>query len=368
MRVPPKVSVRIQSVNHKTENLNRDTSLLRESEAGGAGRNIVDNVLALEEDVTEDVEANAIVGLNSTEACAGARGERSVVDELARHGLGDAADGDGEVGQSSGAREHVATLCVVDLGTGDLGVVRLCDRGVDVDQGCAGVDDTGDATLDGCCGTDAVSGGGETPETLARIHVDVGDGAGVLCAVDETKVVGTSGVVLKVNSEELLSKAALDGVEEGLLRSWRDGVDGAEGQSEKAVGVLILAERRRHGSSSLYGLRGGSHASNGDLVSVDLAGRTRTVAVADLPGVAALDLGGIDLVVVVAGKLGGGLEGGKDPARRSLALVRRFKVQFGLQISRSGVEVKVDSGGSDGDGAKVGRVVVVAGVGGLRAL
>lgn len=40
---------------------------------------------------------------------------------------------------------------------------------------------------------------------------------------------------------------------------------------------------------------------------------------------------------------------------------------FCLQISRSGIKVKVDSGGTNGDRAQVGRVIVVAGVSGLRA-
>jgi hypothetical protein len=76
--------------------LGRDTSLLRETEARAAGGNIVDNVLALEEDVTEDVEPDTRVILNTAEAGAGAARDRGVVDEPARHGLSNAANGDGE--------------------------------------------------------------------------------------------------------------------------------------------------------------------------------------------------------------------------------------------------------------------------------
>lgn len=43
------------------------------------------------------------------------------------------------------------------------------------------------------------------------------------------------------------------------------------------------------------------------------------VTVTDAPCVAALDLGGIDLVVVVTSKLGRGLEAGEDPAVTLLA-------------------------------------------------
>ena len=160
--------------------LNRNTSLLRETEARAAGRNVVDNVLALEEDVTEDVEANALIGLDATEAGAAAARDGCVVNKLARHGLGDAADGDGKVGQGGTAGEHVAALCVIDFGAANLGVVCLCDCGVDVDQGCAGVNDTGDVGLDGSRGADGVASCGEAPEALAGVDVDVGDGSSVL--------------------------------------------------------------------------------------------------------------------------------------------------------------------------------------------
>ena len=69
----------------------------------------------------------------------------------------------------------------------------------------------------------------------------------------------------------------------------------------------------------------------------------------------------------MAGKLGGGLEGGEDPAVRLLVSIqtRTAVDRLYLQISRSSVEVKVDSGGSNSDRAEVGRVVVIAGVGGV---
>jgi hypothetical protein len=243
----------------------------------------VDHVLALEEDVAEDVQAEAVVGLDATEAGAAAGGDGRVVDELSGHGLGDAADGDGEVGEGGRAREDVAALVVVDLGAADLGVVGFCDGSVDVDQGSASVGDALDAGADSGGGADRIACGGEAPEALAVVDGGVGDGTGVLGAVDEAEVVGTGGVVLEVDGEELLGKRALDGVEEGFLGSGRDGVDAAEGKTEKTVGVGVLGELRRDRSSGLDGLRGGSYASNGDLISVDLAGRTGAVTVGDSP-------------------------------------------------------------------------------------
>lgn len=149
---------------------------------------------------------------------------------------------------------------------------------------------------------------------MAVVDAGVGDGTSVLGGVDETEVVGTGSVVLEVHREERLGKRRLDGVKESLLGSGGDSVDRAESETKETVSVLVLAELRRDGSGSLNGLGGGSDTSNGDLVSVDLASRAGTVTVADLPCVTALDLGVIDLVVVMASKLRRGLEGGEDPA------------------------------------------------------
>lgn len=283
--------------------LGRDTRLLSETKARRARGDVVDDVLALKEDVAEDVEADFVVGLDAAEAGAGASPDRRVVDVLAGHGLGNAADGDGEVGQSRRARENVAALGAVVLCTADLGIVGLHNGSVKVDQGCAGIDNGVDAGPDSCGGANRVAARGEAPETLAVVDVDIGDGTGVLLGVDEAEVVGTSGVVLQIDSEEGLRKRGLDGVEPRVLADGRDGVDRAESKTEETVSVTVLGELSRDGGSSLDSLGGGSHASNGDFVGIDLARCTGVVAVADLPGVAALELGGIDLVVVMAREL-----------------------------------------------------------------
>jgi hypothetical protein len=72
------------------ENSCLDALLLRESEPWGATARLEDNILALEEDVTENSETNALVGLDTTEASAVA--DRSVVDELAGNNLLNASD------------------------------------------------------------------------------------------------------------------------------------------------------------------------------------------------------------------------------------------------------------------------------------
>jgi hypothetical protein len=117
-----------------------NTSLLRESEPGAATARLEDNVLALEEDVTEDAEADTLVGLDTTEAGTVTNGR--IVDEPAGNSLLDSTHSNSKVGQSSSAGEDVTALGRRVLGTADLGVVGANNGGVGVDKGGAGVDDT----------------------------------------------------------------------------------------------------------------------------------------------------------------------------------------------------------------------------------
>lgn len=77
------------------------------------------------------------------------------------------------------------------------------------------------------------------PEALAAVDGNVGDGAGVLGAVDETKVVSTGSALLEVYGEELLAERGLDGVEEGGLLLGADSVDAAESKTEETIVVGI---------------------------------------------------------------------------------------------------------------------------------
>lgn len=155
------------------------TGLLRESEPGGAVGHVVHDVLGLQEDIAKDVEADAGVGLQAAEAGAAAVLERCVVDVFTRNNLLNTANRDAEVRQSGAAREGVPALSAVVDRSRHLGIVRLNDGGVDVDQSRAGVEDARD--LGGSSGAaDRVGGCAEAPESLAGINIDVGDGACVL--------------------------------------------------------------------------------------------------------------------------------------------------------------------------------------------
>jgi len=82
------------------------------------------------------------------------------------------------------------------------------------------------------------------PEALPTVDGDVGDGASVLGAVDEAKVIGAGCAFLQVDGEELLLQRGFDGVEESSLLLRSDSVDAAERQAEQAVVVGVLGELR----------------------------------------------------------------------------------------------------------------------------
>ena len=248
-----------------------------ESEPGD-GR-VEDDILALEEDVTKDGEADTSVGLDTTEA--GGACCRGEVDVGSGNGVLGAGDDDANRRESGRAREGVSTLAVVVLGTGDLGVVGG-DSGLgQVEEGGAGVSDGIDGGGDGGAAADGVTGGSELPESVGRVDVDVADGTGVLGGVNLAEVVGAGGVVLQAGGEDGQSERALDGVEEGGLLHRRHRVDAAEGEAEQAVGVSVLGEGARDGGGGLDGLGGRGHTADGDFVGVDLAGRARAVTVRD---------------------------------------------------------------------------------------
>lgn len=96
---------------------------------------VENDVLALEEDITEDGEANSRVALDTTEALGATSRDGSVVDVLAGNNGVVATNGHSEVRQSGGAREDVATSRVAVLGTGNLLVVGGNNRVREQEEG-----------------------------------------------------------------------------------------------------------------------------------------------------------------------------------------------------------------------------------------
>lgn len=177
------ICINLSLINHSTRPHNftsyLDADLVREADPRGA-RQLVNNILALQEDIAKDAEPNTIVGLDTAEASRRASLDRGVVDVLSRDALLDAVEGEAEVGQGGRAREHVAAVGGAVGGAGHFSVVGLDDGGGEVQERGARVGDAVDGRLGLGAGADRVTREGELPPALAGVDVDVGDGARVL--------------------------------------------------------------------------------------------------------------------------------------------------------------------------------------------
>jgi hypothetical protein len=120
--------------------------------------------------------------------------------------------------------------------------------------------------------------------------------------------------VLQSDCEERGVELRLDGVEECGLGLRLDGVDGAEGQAEKTVVVLVVDELLADLGGSFDSLAGGLDTADCDGVSVDITASRALVTVLDLPG-GASNLGAVatGLVDAVASLLGSGQFRREDP-------------------------------------------------------
>lgn len=165
-------------------------SLGSPADARGAGA-IEDNESSLESNITENVDANAGAGLQTTEASGAAISDGTVVHVGGRNSNASRANTEGEGGEGSRAGEDVATVGRAAGRSRDLGVVGSDDGGGEVEKGGAGIGDTRDAGGGEGVGADLVSGRGEHP-VLGLSDSGVGDGASVLGRVNGTESVGTS--------------------------------------------------------------------------------------------------------------------------------------------------------------------------------
>lgn len=250
-----------------------------------ASRSVVeDDELCLQKDITEDGLSDAGVALEATEAAA-ALGSGGVVHIASRHHGCVAFNLEGEVGKGGGAGEDVSAVGLAVGGSGDLGVVGGDEVVWEEEKGCSGVGDGGDALRDGGSRADGVPAGCEAPETLGVVHGGVGDAAGVLAGVDVAEVVATGGSLLQVGGEERGFEAGLGVGEEGLLLVRGDGVDGAEGQAQEAI-ALVLSELGANGFGQFDGLAGDGCTADVDDVGVDVAAGRAAISVADFPSLA----------------------------------------------------------------------------------
>ena len=248
---------------------------------------IEDSVDSLQENITEDVEADASVSLDTSEASRASGSDWRVVDVLAWNGEGLAANGYVEVWWGGRAWEGVSTLRLVKAGTLNLAVVRLDSAGWEVEERSASVSNGGaeaaGSRVVATCGRATSS---ELPKTLRVVHWNICDGTRVLGAVNVAKGVAAGCLVLEVYGEERLGEGAADGIEECRLLLGLHSVDAAERKTEETIIVGVLGERRRDRGGSFNCLRGSCYTANDHLVSVDIASCARLVTVGDIPGVA----------------------------------------------------------------------------------
>ena len=142
-------------------------------ETNARSRGVEDDVLALEEDVAKDAEANASVALDATEASTIT--VRSVVDVSTWDSVGNTTNHNTKVRKGSIARERVATSRFAVLSTADLLVVSSDNGAVNVEEGGASVSNSINGGALGGSTADRVTGGRELPEALGGLDVDVGD-------------------------------------------------------------------------------------------------------------------------------------------------------------------------------------------------
>lgn len=271
--------------------------LSRKPQLRSPSRVIKDHKLRLEEHVPENRLPDTAVALQPAKAAAALR-RRRVVQETARHDGGIPFDLEREVGQGGAAGEDVAAVGLAVGGAGHLAVVGGDEVVGEEEEGRSRVGDGGDALAHGGARADGVAARGEAPEPLRVVDGGVGDVARVLARVDVAEVVAAGLAFLQVGGEEGGVEAGFGVGEEGLDLVGRDGVDGAKGQAQEAV-ALVLSEFGADLFGQFDGLAGDRGSADVDHVSVDVAAGGAAVSIADAPGLAAVHFGGFGVCGVV---------------------------------------------------------------------
>ena len=262
-------------------------SLGRKPQLRSSRRIIKDDKLRLEEDVTKDGLPDAIIALETTETASTLR-SRCVVQVTTRDDRRVAFDLKGEIGKGGGAVENVSTVGLAVGGSRDLTVVGGDDVVGEEKERSSGVGNGGDALSDGGSGADGVPAGCKPPETLRVVDGGVGNVTGVLARINVAKVVTTRLALLQVGGEERRVEAGLGVGEESLLLVGGDGVDGAKGQAQEAI-ALVLSEFRADGFGQFDGLAGDGCTADIDNVRVYIATSWAAISVANVPSLASVN-------------------------------------------------------------------------------
>ena len=228
-----------------------------------------DDELCLEKDITENGLPDAAVALKTAEAASTLR-SGGVVHVASWHDGRVAFDLEGEVGKRGPAVQDLSTVGLAVGGSRNLRVVVGDEVVWEEEKGSSGVGDGGDALADWGSRAHGVPAAGEAPETLGIVHGGVGDIASVLAGVNVAEVVASWLTLLQVGGEEWGVEAGLGVGEEGLLLVGLDSVDRAEGETEKAI-ALILGEFRADGLGQLNGLAAYRCTADVDDIGVNVA-------------------------------------------------------------------------------------------------
>lgn len=254
---------------YHTSHVNHSQILGGEPKLRTASRVIKDDELRLEKDIAKDGLSDTRVALEPTEAASALRSGR-VVHVASRHHGRVSFDLEREVGKGRVAAKDVSAIGLAVGGSRDLGVVGGYEVIWEEEKGGSGVGDGRDALADWRSRADGVPAACEAPESLGVVDRGVGDVASVLAGVNVAKVVATGRTLLQVGREEWGVEAGLGVGEEGLLLVGLDGVDGAEGEAEKAV-ALVLGELGADGFGQFDGLAGDGCTADVDNIGVNIA-------------------------------------------------------------------------------------------------
>ena len=240
--------------------------------------------LALEKDIAKDVEADASARLNPPEASRPALIHRRIGDiRPGNHGRIATTDLEADIRKRGVAGVGVAALLLVIGRTPHSAIVGVDDVIRKVQERCArigdGVDGIGDRSA-----PDGDAAGGEGPETLTAVHIDIGHRPRVFGIVDEAEIKGSRRAFLQVDGEQGRRQTGQDVGEEGFLRGWLDRVELVKGQAEQTVVVDILLELGAHPLGELNRLTRERGLSNGDGVGVDDTAGAALIAIGDAPG------------------------------------------------------------------------------------
>lgn len=258
---------------------------------------VPDNVHALQEDITQDIEGVVATGLHTTVPVT-LRGdsERKVL-RLDRELVVANSHAEGwELINSHGRGEQVTLLLLVVLGSRNLLVQSLDNLIGHQGEGGASIGNGLVARLGDCLASNGGGGGVEHPEPLRVVDVGVLNGvAADQVGIDVSEGVERLGIVvarrvegrseqLSVRGDVALGDHVGNGSVLGIsLAALGDCVDGWEGETEQSV-TSTRDELVSGNLGQLDSLVLDRNATDVDRISADIARRGAAITIRDLPG------------------------------------------------------------------------------------